>query len=1151
MNKKLRKLLLFSYFIVLLVNLVKGQENFVNFDHLSIDDGLSQNTVQSVMQDSRGFMWLGTEDGLNLYNGYNFKIYRPGPGNENSLVNNFVNAIAEDSTGSLWIATNNGVSQFNILLDSFINYHAHQMENITQFSGTDIAIDKNNHVWIATKNNGIVKILTKEKKIQVYKYNEETPHSISSNQLISIHYNNEYIWGLTADGKLNTCHIDSTRFRKHGLQQDKISSIQFVNDQLILLSTNNGAFYHFNIHNTAFSLLKELSNAKLGNHKITQLLIGPKGHTWIGTDGGGLYVFDQSENKISNYRHDLLEPKSLSHNVILDMFIDDAGIVWIGTDLGGVNKYDPYRYKFGHIFRCPNLKNSLKDNMVYAIYKDQEGFLWIGTYGGWVSRINFNNGNYKHFRLYPGNSKNVENNTVFAIHESDDNTLWFGTKAGGLYRLKKGSNSIQKLTGINRELEEIFSQGIRDITTGKNGKIWIATYGNGLVGYDYESNSFEHYDCFPAHDKSPVHNSLYTVFQDQAGLLWLGTRGGGLKMFNPVTKKFKHYLHDKNDSLSISSNYVLPIYEDENKNLWIGTLGGGLNFFNRKSGVFSYFTKKSGVADIIYGLLQDKNGNLWLSSTQGLFKFNPLDKSSRNFTIKDGLQSNEFNGNACFLDDTGKMYFGGINGFNYFYPGNIRINTYDPKVVFTGFKLYNREVDLSLDVLNANNSDAGSIFLSYSDDIFTIDFASLHYSIPERIEFKYKMEGFNDNWVDIGNTHTATFTNLEPKSYTFKVQATNSDGVWSNNIAKLKLNIAPPFWQTRLFQLLEVFTVLLIISLVILIRERRLRKRKIILEKLVRQRTKKISKQKEEIESQHDEIKAQRDEITAQRDSLEKYNQGLIEQKEEITRQRDEILRHRDEIERKNKNITDSFIYAEKIQQVILPPEEKVQRVFPNSFVLHKPKDIVSGDFYWFEQKNDRILFSAVDCTGHGVPGALMSIVCHNMLNLALNSFNITKPSDILKYLSQNVSENLKNTDRKANLNDGMDLALCSYNKENKELEYAGAFNPLYIIRNGELLAYHGECHSISIFNNTKRDFRNHTIKIEEGDTIYLFSDGFVDQFGGDKRKKFMKKRFKETLLSIQHLNMPQQKQKLENIFYSWKGSNEQIDDVLVIGIKI
>lgn len=1144
MSKKLRKLLLFSYFIVLFVTLVKGQENAIKFDHLTIDDGLSQNTVQCVMQDSRGFMWLGTEDGLNLYDGHDFKVYRPDPGNENSLVNNFVNALAEDSTGSIWIATNDGVSQFNYHNDNFINYHPHQIENMPHFSGIDIAIDDQNGVWIATKNNGVIKILPGKEKVYIFKYKEEIQHSISSNQLISIHYNNGYIWCLTADGKLNTCHIDSARFKTYEVQQKKFSAIHFIDDNMMLLGSNKGVFYHFNTMNGSFRLLREIGKAKLDNNKISKLLIGPNGNTWIGTDGGGLYVFDQNKKRIFNYRHDLLKPKSLSHNVILDMFIDDAGIVWIGTDLGGVNKYDPYRYKFSHIHRCPSLKNSLKNNMVYAIYKDQKGFLWIGTYGGWVSKIDPKSGDYKHFRLYPGDSKNVENNTVFTIHESDDNSLWFGTKAGGLYRLKKGSNSIQRLTGINREMEEIFSQGIRDITTGKNGKIWIATYGNGLVSYNYESNNFEHYNCFPANDKAPAHNTLYTVFQDQAGLIWLGTRGGGLKMFNPVTKKFKHYLHNKNDSLSISSNYVLPIHEDENKNLWIGTLGGGLNYFNRKSGKFSYLTKKSGVADIIYGLLQDKNGNLWMSSTQGLIKFNPLSKSSRSFTIKDGLQSNEFNGNACFVDNTGKMYFGGINGLNYFYPSSIKINTYEPEVVFTDFKLYNRELGLSLDVLNTKNTDAGNIFLSYDDDIFTIDFASLHYSIPERIQYRYKMEGFNNNWVNIGNTHTATFTNLEPQNYTFKVQATNSDGIWSNDIATLKLDIAPPFWQTKLFQLLEIFTALLLISLFILIRERRLRKRKIILEKLVRQRTKEISKQKEEIESQHDEIKAQRDEIAAQRDNLEKYNQNLLEQKSEI-------LRHRDEIERKNKNITDSFIYAEKIQQVILPPLEKVQRVFPNSFVLYKPKDIVSGDFYWFEQKNDRVFFSAVDCTGHGVPGALMSIVCHNMLNQALNSFNMTKPSDILKFLSQNVSENLKNTDKKANLNDGMDLALCSYNKKTKELEYAGAFNPLYIIRNNELLAYHGECYSISVFNNTNRDFRNHTIKIEEGDTVYLFSDGFVDQFGGNKRKKFMKKRFKEALLSIQHLNMPIQKQKLENIFYSWKGNNEQIDDVLVIGIKI
>jgi serine phosphatase RsbU (regulator of sigma subunit) len=397
------------------------------------------------------------------------------------------------------------------------------------------------------------------------------------------------------------------------------------------------------------------------------------------------------------------------------------------------------------------------------------------------------------------------------------------------------------------------------------------------------------------------------------------------------------------------------------------------------------------------------------------------------------------------------------------------------------------------------------------------------------------MEGFDDDWINAGNNHTARYTNLKAGEYIFKVKATNCDGVLNPNETSLKIIITPPFWETTWFRIIAIIAVIVIFYLILRLRFYKLKRDKRILEKKVVERTAEIVKQKEEI--------------------LEK-NKELEQQKEEILTQRDEIQIQRNVIERKNKNITASITYAQRIQQAILPDDEEIKSLLHESFVFYKPKDIVSGDFYWISDNNDpddKIIYvAAVDCTGHGVPGAFMSIMGHSILKQAIFEQKLKQPAEIIHFISKEINILLRQKEKNKAVKDGMDIALLAFHPGNMKLEYAGVHNPLYLVTNNELVHYKADTFPIGeIFYSKIKAYTNNQVCIKKGDMLYIFSDGFVDQYGGIERKKYMSKRFKELLLSLHKLEISEQKKKLEAEFDSWKANYDQIDDVLIIGFKI
>jgi serine phosphatase RsbU (regulator of sigma subunit) len=496
--------------------------------------------------------------------------------------------------------------------------------------------------------------------------------------------------------------------------------------------------------------------------------------------------------------------------------------------------------------------------------------------------------------------------------------------------------------------------------------------------------------------------------------------------------------------------------------------------------------------------LEDNNKNLWFASGNGLAVFNRKKKMFRTYSVEEGLQSNEFNLRACFKSPDGEVFFGGMNGFNSFYPDSLKDNNYIPPIVITSLEKIKAGQKITL-----HTESLKEISLNYDDYVFTITFAALDYTNPDKNQYAYKMEGLMEDWVEIGNRNFIPFSNIPPGKYILKVKGTNNDGVWNETGTQIRITIRPPWWRSNLAYGIYIIGIVLAIFAFIKIRERNLIKERNILEKKVKKRTIEIEQQKEKIEKAHREI-------------------------------------------------TDSINYASRIQTAMLPQCEEFDKNFSDNFIIYKPKDVVSGDFYWINKIKNTTLFAVADCTGHGVPGAFVSMLGISLLNEITNFDDVQHPHQVLEELRRYIKKSLKQIDDVAATKDGMDIAFCAYDTQTHILEYSGANNSIYLIRENygknELTELKATKNPIGIYH-VEIPFELRSTEILPGDKLYLFSDGFVDQFS-ENNEKYKIIRLKNKLSEISHLPMNEQKDILEDTFTKWKGANLQIDDVLVVGIQ-
>lgn len=825
-----------------------GQKR-IKFEHLTIEHGLPQNTVFRILQDSRGFLWVGTENGLCRYDGYSFTPYQNDPEDPSSLSHNRVFAIFEDSSsGTLWIGTENGLNKFDRRRERFTRYkHDPGNPDVTLSNNTVRAIygDHNGVLWIGTDGGGLNKFNRESQTFTTYKPNPPgwTQRSDTAgpdhHKITSIlEDSNHELWVGTFAG-LYTFLPGNEEFKRWDIPpvnsnktcSDHITTIYEDHSNVLWFSTNDGRLLRFNREMQHFNLLRYDPEIPLcqGDFPVLSIYEDKSGDFWVGVYNLGLYKSGPQKKTFNHYREQPWVHSGLSSNHIRTIYQDKGGIIWIGTD-DGLNKLDKKKNEFAHWTTEPGNKNSLSDNNVWAIYKDKTGILWIGTDKG-LNRFDRKTGTFIHYTNDPKKPNTLNHDRVMAICEDNLGVLWLGTRGGGINQLDKKTGRFTSYMpppgyepppGISKNLSSVSHINIISILEDHRLIPWLGTQNGGLNKFDRETETFTHY--MPDKNnptKSLSHGYVSSIFEDKTGVLWVGT-AAGLNEFNRETETFKHYKNDINDAKSLSNDYVSAIYEDQSGTLWVGTYFGGLNKLeDRKKGIFKLFRKKDGLPnDTINGILEDEAGYLWISTVNGLSKFDPKKEEFKNYFASGGLQSNEFNGGACFKANDGEMFFGGVNGFNAFYPLRIKDNPYRPPVVITNFLVFSRpHLDTSI-------IEEKEVILSYRESVFSIEFSGLDFSIPGKNQYEHKMEGVDPDWVrSDAQKRFVTYTNLSPGKYMFRVRGSNNDGKWNKEGTSLKITITPPFYQTWWFRILLVVLFILMILTIYRMRTHRLRKK--------------------------------------------------------------------------------------------------------------------------------------------------------------------------------------------------------------------------------------------------------------------------------------------------------------------------------------
>jgi len=811
--KKLRYLLLFCVQAFYCFSF--SQIRDLKFEYLGIETGLSYNNVNYILQDSRGFMWFGTSDGLNKYDGYQFTVYKNKLADQNSLSGNSVKSIIEDSKEVLWIGTwGGGLNKFDREKNRFIHFRHDPLNNnsISSDFVTSLLEDKKGNLWIGTEKGGLDLFDRLNNRFIHYSHGAEnkTLGNVFVTAIFEDSENN--LWISTIKGGLSLFDRKSSTFTKYqhnesdsgSLENNDISAIFEDSRKNLWIGTNDGGLDQLDRKTRKFSHFKNslLAGNVLRQFDILAIKEDYKGVLLIGTRNEGLFLFNPLTGVSMNYRHDELDITSLKRNIVSNIYKDPKGNIWIGTIGGGVNFLNSTGSDFTH-YKHNSSSNSLSDNDVTCIYEDSEKNLWIATDGGGLNLFDRKSGRFIHYRHQAGNKNSICGDNVLSICEDSKGNLWIGTWGAGITVFNKNKNTYQHFKNDPLKPNSLGNDNAWIIFKDREKNIWIGTYGGGLDLYNPGSDSFTHFQYDEKNSSGINNNYVVTIIEDNKGIFWIGTDGGGLTRFDKKEKKFLSFTH--NDSLnSLSYNFVGHIFEDRNGNLYL-TTGTGLDYFNTNTHHFTAYTANEGfTSDAASGILEDANGNLWISTSKGISLFNPSTKFFKNFNTEDGLDANLYKAPASCKSSSGVMYFGGVNGFDEFLPGKIKIVSFDPPIVITDFQVFNKKVPIAIDKndpspLKKNITETKSITIPYSSSVISFEFASLHYGVLERKQYAYKLEGFDKTWNEVGTRHNATYTNLDPGKYIFKVKGLNNEGKWSSNIASIQLTITPPFWLTWWF----------------------------------------------------------------------------------------------------------------------------------------------------------------------------------------------------------------------------------------------------------------------------------------------------------------------------------------------------------------
>lgn len=1088
-----------------------------SFTNFTIAQGLAYSSVISIIQDKNGDLWFATSGGgVSRYDGKIFTSYTT----EQGLANNQVYSIMEDDSGNIWFGTiGGGVSRYDG--KKFTNFNKEQ--GLADDFVLSIIQDKTGNIWFGT----------------------------------SMGYISRY------DGKSFTNFTKTLGLARNiwCIKEDKKGNIWFGTGGGGVSCYNGKTFTNFN------------AAQGLADNKVKSITEDSAGNLWFGTIGGGVSRYDGKS--FTNFT----TAQGLANNIVYSITEDNSGNIWFGTFGAGVSRYD------GKSFTNFTVAQGLENNNVKCIKEDKTGNLWFGTDGGGVSR--YDGKSFTNFTDKQG----LALNNVWSIEEDKTGSLWFGTDRGGVSRFD--GKSFITLTDKQGLLNKIVLCIKRD----KLGNLWFGYEEGGVSRYD--GKTFTNFTDEP----SILNNSVWSIIEDRSGNIWFGTDGGGATRYDG--KSFTNFTTKQ----GLTSNSVWSIAEDSMGNLWFGTEGGGVCRYDGKS--FMNFTTIDGLADNVitqvvnfhdYIVLGCNFGIAVLTSFKPKHALNATENSKNEIDNREILPHNSLSNielqnyipvfriynsttgypvkdvnvgsMAMYLDSKGILWAG--TGSHKTALVRIDLNATrksdkSPTVILQNLKVNNENIcwfglktfrstksnsqdsmaiiQDSLIRINEENITFGktldkatrvtmqkkfgdiqfdsitkfyplpeNLILPYNHNNLTFEFAAIEPARPYLVKYQYILEGYEEDWSPITNRTSASFGNIYEGTYTFKLRACSPDGIWSEPVF-YTFEVLPPWYRT--WYMYFLYAIAIISALYLMYRWR--------------------------VAQLHRENEILEEKIDLRTEQLKQANEELLAMNEEINTQMNVI-------EHKNINITSSIQYAKIIQRAVFPSLEKLEAYFEQYFVLFRPKDIVSGDFYYAKQKGRNLIIAAADCTGHGVPGAFMSVLGISHLNEIISKGVLNKPNEILNELRIRIKRSLHQEGQIGQTKDGMDIALCIVDIESTIIQYAGAHCPLYLIRKGEpnfeLMEFKADLMPIGVHPKDETSFTNYEIELRHGDTLYLFTDGFVSQTGGTNFETFKRKRFQETLLKIQGNSLEEQNRILEQTLTDWQGSYEQVDDILIIGMK-
>ena len=809
-----RILFLLVFLILVLSNLNYPQSESLKFRHLTGDNGLSQNFISSILQDSKGFMWFGTKDGLNRYDGYSFVVYQHDPFDSTTISENFITSLFEDSRGYIWVGTLNGnLNCFERGTETFhhIQYRSIVDENINTAEIKSIAEDSLGNIWVGTRGEGVFRFSFKRKNsfditYKQFIYQSNKPGSLSSNIVSTLFFDSKGILWVGVLNGLNEFKMENESFLHYDLQiknpkapyspfDKNIYSISEGSTGDLWLGTLSG-LVKFDRQTHNYKLFPHHYEVfRYGWGSIIQIVEDISGKLWLATPGE-LMRFDPVSLSYHYFRNDPYNEQSISYNSISSLWIDKTGILWVGTSGMGINLYDPKANRFSVMERKEDSSSRITGFSVRSILQDDDGFIWISS--DVLYRWNRKTGELKSYETSSNRLNDFGNTGAWSMIESSDQKIWIASTEG-LFRYDKLTGEARQYKFDPTNSKSLPQKEVYSVFEDHQKNIWVATENFFCRLTNVYKGTFQ---CYRYQSSLPYSQQVRPViYQDNKDIFWIGTRNGLIR-FDLQKKIFYTYKNDPAKPNSLNNDFIKSICPDPfkpDKILWLGTSGGGLNGFNIDGGTFTHFTEREGLPNnVVYGILSDENGYLWLSTNKGLSKFNLQDITFRNYDVKDGLQSNEFNTGAYYKSKNGEMFFGGINGLNYFFPDKIIDNPHPPEIVLTNFKLGDRYISNKSDysTLQKTISETEQIILTYDEDVITFEFAALDYSAPTKNCYAYKLENFNKDWINSGTAHTATYTHLPPGKYIFRVKGTNNDGIWNEKGVALTLIITPPWWGT-------------------------------------------------------------------------------------------------------------------------------------------------------------------------------------------------------------------------------------------------------------------------------------------------------------------------------------------------------------------